>query len=801
MLPTFKHLIIASVFLANPSCGMQAQFRLESGREVRVACGDGEKPVVHTALELLARDVRAVLSDSCVVSACDDGCDIAVCTLGEKSPAARADMDFSPLHGKKQAFLLSVTSDGKLVITGSDAHGTAYGIMQLTRLLGVSPWEWWADAAPKKRKCFELPEGYRSLQYPSVEYRGIFINDEDWGLMPWSSKTYEPSQQPGRIGPRTNARIFELMLRLRANTYWPAMHECTVPFFLTAGNREVAARYGIYVGGSHCEPMACSTAGEWPRRGQGEYNFVTNRESVLRFWEERVKEVAGQDIIYTLGMRGVHDGRMNGAKTVAEQKTVLDSVFVCQRQLLSQHVNQDVTCVPQVFIPYKEVQAVYEAGLQVPDDVTLMWCDDNYGYIRHFPTAEERQRQGGNGIYYHISYWGSPHDYLWLGTFSPYLLYQQMKTAYERGIQKLWILNVGDIKPAEYQIELFMDMAWNINAVAEQGVTRHLHAFLDREFGPEASSRLLPLMKEHYRLAYIRKPEFMGNQRVYGLQEGRLVHDLPWSQRQLDERIAAYQPLSDQAEEMLRLIPSSCRDTYFQLVKYPVQAAFEMNKKIIYAQMARHGLTGWERSDEAYDSIRSLTRVYNEGINNKGKWNLMMDYRPRKLPVFEPGSRTADRQPSPADRPVFRLWNGADCNKGNCILWNGLGYGERAAGVAKGETLYFDFKSCDSDTIEVEVHLLPTHPHEGKEQRFELTLDGNNAQTVSYTAQWHKEEWEENVLTNQAVRTLRFSISPKKKHRLAFKALDEGVVLDQIMIYIPSPNTSSTSSTISRGRE
>lgn len=185
--------------------------------------------------------------------------------------------------------------------------------------------------------------------------------------------------------------------------------------------------------------------------GKGEYDYVNNPNEVYKFWEERVKEISKQDILYTIGMRGVHDGQMNGAKTVEEQRKVLERVLVDQRTLLQKYVNPDITKVPQVFIPYKEVLDIYNSGLQVPEDVTLMWCDDNYGYIRHFPTVEERARKGGNGVYYHVSYWGRPHDYLWLGTFSPYLLFQQMKLAYDRGIQKcgfsMWvILNLQNIK-------------------------------------------------------------------------------------------------------------------------------------------------------------------------------------------------------------------------------------------------------------------------------------------------------------------------------------------------------------------
>ena len=527
--------VLALVAVTLFAQGKQKDFVLQSGQPVAIACSGSEAPVVRTSLDLLSRDLQTVLSATAHVDT-NTG-NILVGTIGQSKLIEQAGIDISVLKNKKQAFLLTVSEDGKLVVAGSDSHGTAYGILEISRLLGVSPWEWWADVTPEKKETFRLSSSFRELQSPSVEYRGIFINDEDWGLMPWSNKTYEPSDVKGEIGPRTNERIFELLLRLRANTYWPAMHECTLPFFLTKGNREAAKKYGIFMGASHCEPMACSAAGEWRIRGKGAYDYVNNSPAVYQFWENRVKEVAGQEILYTLGMRGVHDGKMQGAKTVEEQKAVLNRVFVDQRGLLEKYVNKDVTQVPQVFIPYKEVLDIYHAGLQVPEDVTLMWCDDNYGYIRHFPTTEERARKGGNGVYYHVSYWGRPHDHLWLSTMSPSLIYQQMKQAYDQGIQKMWILNVGDIKPAEYQIELFMDMAWNLDKVSSEGVTAHLRHWLERELGTSCAKAILPVMQEHYRLAHIRKPEFMGNTReeeknpVY-----RVVKDLPWSEREINER-------------------------------------------------------------------------------------------------------------------------------------------------------------------------------------------------------------------------------------------------------------------------
>lgn len=769
------------LFLITQLCW--AQFNLPSGKPVKVSCDNAEEKVVHTALDLLSRDCKAVLSASLLVD--NEQGDIIIGTVGKSPLIAKTGADVSGLNGKKQAFLLTVLPDGKLLVAGSDQHGTAYGIMELSRLLGVSPWEWWADVIPGKKEFFQLAADYKTVQSPSVEYRGIFINDEDWGLMPWSSLNYEPWYKPGRIGPQTNERIFELLLRLRANTYWPAMHECSVPFFLTPGNREAAEKFGIYIGGSHCEPMACSTAGEWSRRGKGDYDYVKNSSSVCHFWEERLKEVSGQEILYTVGMRGVHDGQMQGAKTVEEQKAVLERVLKDQRDLLRKYVNKDVEAVPQVFIPYKEVLDVYRAGLEVPEDVTLMWCDDNYGYIKHFPTEAERARKGGNGVYYHVSYWGRPHDYLWLGTFSPALLYQQMKEAYERGIQKIWILNVGDIKPIEYQTELFLDMAWNIDQFTEGGGSDHLCNFLKREFGETTGEDLLPVMMEHYRLSYIRKPEFMGNTREeeYHTNAYRIVKDMPWSRSYINKRLEDYQVISDKVEKLASRIQRDRRDAYFQLVKYPVQATAEMNKKMLYAQFARHGEMNWNKSDAAYDSIASLTRIYNIGIRNNGKWHRMMDHQPRRLPVFEPVDRLLVETPMLEDSPSLYKWNGVEYSAGDAVSCKGLGYEGKAVMLEKNKELSFDFGECPGDSVEVDIRLLPNHPIHGGQLRFSVSIDKKNVQTVSYETQGRSEEWKENVLRNQAIRTVKLPVSKRKSHKLVIKALDEGVILDQIMLY------------------
>lgn len=793
-------LFILFLWLATlPIQSKQQDFKLQLGQPISIVCDNSEGEIVHTALEILCRDFQAVLSAKANASA-NTGA-IIVGTVGQNERISQLGVDTSVLNGKKQAFLLAVSPEGKLIVAGSDSHGTAYGLLEISRMLGVSPWEWWADVTPRKRTSFRLSSKFKDVQSPSVEYRGIFINDEDWGLLPWSNKTYEPSHVKGEIGPRTNERIFELLLRLRANTYWPAMHECTLPFFLTKGNREMAKKYGIFMGASHCEPMACNAAGEWSRRGKGEYNYVNNSAAVYQFWEDRVKEVADQEVLYTLGMRGVHDGMMQGARTIGEQKAVLDRVLADQRGLLAKYVNKDATQVPQVFIPYKEVLDIYHAGLQVPEDVTLMWCDDNYGYIRHFPTPEERARIGGNGIYYQISYWGRPHDHLWLSTMSPSLIYQQMKLAYDRGIQKIWILNVGDIKPAEYQIELFMDMAWNMEAVATKGVTAHLKNWLERELDASAAKELLPVMQEHYRLAHIRKPEFMGNTREEEQDPAfRVVKDLPWNEAYIYERLSSYNKLSETVEKVSAKVSTDRQSAYFELVKYPVQAADQMNRKLLFAQLARHGKADWEKSDAAYDSIASLTQLYNALENDK--WNRMMDFKPRELPVFNRVERKTATTPMIQEAPVLYQWNGMDAQKGvsTAIAYEGLGYEGKAAGIKEGDELVFPFGSCKAkaglikgavkesvvdavgESVEVEIRLLPNHPVDGKKLRFSVSIDGADPKEISYETVGRSEEWKENVLRNQAIRKVVLPISEKKSHQLVIKALDEGVLLDQVII-------------------
>ncbi len=780
-------LLMASAALsASATMAAVDGFLLRHGEPVTVTIDEDEAPVVGTALDLLRGDILEVLSSRTEVSA---GGDIVIGTAGASRSLEIAGVDIRGIAGRAQAFLLEVDSLGRLVVAGGDARGTAYGIMELSRLLGVSPWRWWADSAPGKRDSLYLPAGYRVEASPSVEYRGIFLNDEDFCLVPWC-RGFEPSDTPGRIGPRTHERVFELLLRLRANLFWPAMHGCSVPFYLTEGNKEAAERYGIAIGTSHCEPMMRNTNGEWGMYGVGEYDYVSNRENVLAFWEERVREVASMDNVYTLGMRGVHDGPMNGAGTVGERLDALAGVIRDQREMLSRLVDPDVGNVPQVFIPYKEVLDVYEAGLEVPDDVTLMWTDDNYGYVRHFPTEAERARKGGNGLYYHVSYWGRPHDYLWLATTSPHLMFQQLSLAWDRGTRRMWVVNVGDIKPGEYLTECFLDLAWDIEGTRRKGADGHLRDFLAREFGREAADSLLPVLKEHYRLAYVRRPEFMGGTRTEESDPAfSVVSDLPWGEGFIRERLDACSRLRDAVDGILGLIPPERRDGYFQLVEYPVKAAALMNEKLLTAQLARHGLASWDLSDAAYDGIAELTRRYNS--MGGGKWRGMMDMAPRGLPVFARVERSAAAGDLPGNPDPVLLRNGADFDSGAGTPLPGLGHGEGAVALGRGAGLGYGFGPLEADSVDVELRLLPSHPVEGGSLRVSVSLDGSSPVEVPYQTHGRSEEWKENVLRNQAVRRLRLPLGGGGSHLLEIAAMDEGVVLDQVLVLSPTAGAPS----------
>lgn len=546
---------------------------------------------------------------------------------------------------QKESFLHKVVKDEArkiLIVAGTDPKGTAYGVFELSEKIGVSPWYWWADVPVKKQKEIIIEQEDFYSKEPSVEFRGIFLNDEDWGLQPWAEKTFEP--ETGDIGPKTYSKIFELLLRLKANTIWPAMHPSTKAFFHYPENPEMAKKYHIVVGTSHAEPMLRNNVDEWDKDSMGSFNYLSNKKSVFKYWEERVKEAKDLDAIYTLGMRGIHDSGMEGVKGIEEATTNLQNVLKDQRKLLKTYSSKEVTEVPQAFTVYKEVLDVYDHGLQLPEDVTIVWTDDNYGYIRRLGNEEERAKKGGGGVYYHASYWGRPHDYQWLSTTHPALIRNEMMKAYKTNSRKMWILNVGDLKPAEYNMQLFMDMAYDIEKFKNpEYIDKHMNEFYSKAFGKENGKTIANIKKEYYNLAFERKPEFMGwSQTEPTTQIDTTSYNPFYWGDEIDRRIHSYETLEKKTEKIQQRIPEVARDAYFQLVYYPVKASAFMNKKLLYRDLAikynleeRLSAENFKKLSHAnYDSITSITNTYNNEISG-GKWKNYMDMAPRRLPVFE----------------------------------------------------------------------------------------------------------------------------------------------------------------------
>lgn len=708
------------------------------------------EPVVETALTMWKDDMRQVTG---------------------LTPVASRHATIKVVHTSSlpaDGFRLSVKGEA-IIIEGSNGRGMAYGLLELSRMAGVSPWIWWGDIVPEKKNKLVISRNYLSEQQPSVTYRGIFLNDEDWSLRRWSYQTFEPGPE-GHIGTATYKKIFQLLLRLRANAVWPAMHPGTTPFFLIPGAKSVADSCGIVIGTSHCEPLLRNNVGEWDVKTHGDFNYKTNREAVQQYWVERLKAVSqSKDNMFTIGMRGIHDGSMEGYRTMDEKLAGLQQVIDDQQELIRQHIGRPEKQM-QVFVPYKEVLQLYEAGLRVPDYVTLLWCDDNYGYLTRLSDAQDQRRQGGAGIYYHLSYWGRPHDYLWLTTTQPGLIYHELREAYDHQMRKLWIANVHDPKVAGYDLELFLDLAWNIDCVSHSTLNDHLRAWLCRQFGEEAGQRIFPAMHEFYRLCGERRPEFMGwtqvelDKRTYerGLSP---VTQVPLTAEEASVRLAAFQRIEAIERECRQLIRPELRDAWFAAIRYPLSASAAMNRKILSDSIKSH---------LAYEEILSLTQQYN--TMNNGKWRHLMDVAPRRLPVFEDVHATLADSHLP-NLKTFRACDYMEATDGIKVIQM-LGHSMNAVSLPKDGRLSYRFKVEKDADYMVRTVLIPTHPADGNELRFSISIDGQAPMVFSLKEPFRSERWKENVLRGQALRDVPIRLA-EGVHTLTIHALDNHVVVDE----------------------
>ncbi len=628
---------------------------VENGKSSYILTDKKDFKVVQIASDLLAKDIFNI-SGQKVIKSIDgntaSGIVIIAGTIGNSkyidALIRESKIDVSEIKGDWERFAFQLVDNPRkgikkaLIIAGSDRRGTAYGILELSREMGVSPWEWWADVTPNKSETIKISIENKVSKKPSVKYRGVFLNDEDWGLQRWAALNYEP--EIGDMGPKTYAKIFELLLRLRANTIWPAMHRSTKPFYSFPKNKLVADDYAIVIGTSHAEPMLSNINGEWNHETMGDYRYDTNSEVIKEVFTKRVKETARYEGIYTTGMRGEHDSPMIvGEDNTDQQVKLLEKIITDQRAILKKEIKKDPKIVPQAFVPYKEVLKYYQNGLNLPEDITLVWTDDNYGYIRQLSNPEEQKRSGGAGVYYHTSYWGRPHDYLWLNSTNPVLMWEEMSKAYEFKSQDLWILNCGDIKPHEYSIELFLDMAWDMDAFEKStSVKQHMITWATREFDTALASETTDLLFENNRLAYIRRPEFMAWSHVEPVvKSGETEMTQYHYGDEVSARIEVYKKLENRVENLYQKVDKNRKDAFYQLVYYPIIGASKLNQKWLYhyknnfaAQQGKLSAAYFaNQSLKAFERIQKETDFYNKTLQ-KGKWQHIMTMSPRSLPVF-----------------------------------------------------------------------------------------------------------------------------------------------------------------------
>ena len=827
----FIRSILFAVFILNVFAVSASNFIWYDGQQaISYNVPRNTSPVVNIALDMFAEDMKLVtgLHPKQVPS---KHAAIRIIQLDKADNRTQKDLHVAgipvnDLIRKQDAFYIAVTDNSpkqQLLIVGSNGRGTAYGILELSRMAGVSPWVWWGDVTPRKQTQLTVASDFKSMQSPSVKYRGIFLNDEDWSLQPWSWKTFEPGNPTGRIGARTYKEIFKLLLRLRANAIWPGMHGITTPFYLVPGAKEAADSCGITIGTSHCEPLMRNNVGEWKVKERGAYNYITNRNSVQAYWTERLKEVNRYENMYTIGMRGIHDGHMEGVKTMKEKVNALQQVINDQRSLLSQYVNRDVTKIPQVFVPYKEVLDIMENGLEVPEDITLMWCDDNYGYMTRLSDEMQQKRSGGSGVYYHLSYWGRPHDYMWLCTTQPGLIYNEMKQAYDHNAREVWIVNVHDLKPAAYDLELFLDMAWDINSVTGTTLNNHLEAWLCREFGSQAGKKLLPAMLEYYRLCGIRKPEHMGwtqvelsNRKVHPRGRSQVINtefSLTEFGGELDRYLESYEKVKTTVTEAEKLVTPDRKDAFYSHIKYQVFGASAMATKMLEAQRARSYSMGqcdealWKRKDamltacaksqNAYQEIRRLTDYYNNKMAD-GKWKHSMCHDPRDLYVFYPPilpvgltdeevrnylptSAVAKEHPIKADKCIaMNACRYTHATKGAKTI-QALGHSMNAVSLPQGSSLTFEFDCPWEGEAVLSTAVIPTQPNDKGDIRFSVSIDGEKPQICSFREKGRTETWKQNVMRGQARKETKHTLK-KGRHTLTITALDKHVVIDQWML-------------------
>jgi endo-1,4-beta-D-glucanase Y len=596
----------------------------QKGRLAVLYVASEDWPGVVRAVNDLQADVNRVTGQSPKIT--NDENDLAkntviIGTIGKSRLInrliAQGKVDVNEVAGKWESFVIQGVVDPlrgvdkALVIAGSDKRGTIYGVYDVSEQIGVSPWYWWADVPVEHKDNLFVKAGRYVQGPPAVKYRGIFLNDEWPSLGGWTAEKF------GGFNHKFYVKVFELLLRLKANYLWPAMW--TGCFNEDdPNNPRLADEYGIVMGTSHHEPMMRAWK-EWSKRGHGKgsWDYSKDEEVIREYWLEGLKRTRNYEEIITIGMRGDGDEPMSESDNIL----LLEKIVADQRKMIAEVINPDVTKVPQDWALYKEVQGYYRKGMRVPDDVTLLWCDDNWGDVRRLPTAKERKRSGGAGVYYHFDYVGGPRSYRWINTNPLPKIWEQMNLAYHYDADRIWIVNVGDLKPMEFPIEFFLNLAWDPARWPKEKISQFALAWAAREFGPEYAADIADIVSKYAKYDGRRKPELVGPT-TYSLTNYREA-----------QRVSAeFKEITDKAERIYADLPDNARDAFFELVLYPTKASAIVNelyitvgKNHLYAKQGRASTNDLaKRAAALFAADAELSKYYNTELA-KGKWNHMMD--------------------------------------------------------------------------------------------------------------------------------------------------------------------------------
>ena len=715
------------------------------------------------------------------------------------------------LQGKTEKYLLQVVDkpvtgvEQALVIAGSDKRGTVYGVYELSRQMGVSPWYWFADVPVAHQDNIYIKKGVYTDGEPKVAYRGIFINDEWPSFGNWAVEHF------GGINSKCYQHIFELLLRLKANYMWPAMWGSAF-YDDDPENGVLADKMGIVMGTSHHEPLALAQQ-DWKRRkGHGKWSFTTNHDEMMDFWRGGVERAKGWETMYTVGMRGDGDEAMEDKASVA----LMEKIVREQRELLEKVTGRKASDIPQVWALYKEVQDFYDQGMQVPDDIILLLCDDNWGNIRRLPALGSPRRKGGFGMYYHVDYVGGPRNSKWINVSPIPRLWEQMNLTYQYGVDQMWILNVGDLKPMEYPIQFFLDMAWNPDRFNAQNLQQHSVEFCRSIFGDQYADEAARLLRLYAKFNRRVTPELL-DMRTYSV-----INYREWARV-----VGEYDQLALDAQALGNRLPQNLQDAWFQLLGYPI-IAMDNLYNMYYAQAMNQRLAkkndpmanGWaKRVEDCFKKDAALADQYHK--MNGGKWNHMMDeqyigYKSWQAPNkkvmpevkrVEGNAPTAITLPIPAyityntpkGTPTFIAKDGyvsieaehyTRKTDGKKARWTVIPeLGRTLSGITPqpvtapvdGMALEYDMQIPDEATARVTLRFSPTLNFNGTGLRYAVSFDGGEEQVININGDYNGETgnaWHrEHIIDSQTIHALKAG-----KHTLRIRPLDNALVLQKILI-------------------